>query len=142
MKMIVVSHGGFAKGIVESVQMLSGPQEDLKAFGLMPEQTVNDLTDELEEELKSTPADQEVLFCTDLYHGSPFNAVVSLMRDYKFEHLTGINLPLLLDMVLSRYSGKSAAQMCEDAARQAGDTVMNVSQLFQNAECDGDEEED
>ena len=37
MKVIVVSHGDFAKGILSSIQMLLGPQEDLPAFGLYPE---------------------------------------------------------------------------------------------------------
>ena len=51
-KVIVVSHGSFSKGVVNSVQMLAGEQEDFVAYGLYPEQTVTDLTQQLEEELK------------------------------------------------------------------------------------------
>ena len=51
MKVIAVSHGSFSKGLVESVQMLVGEQEDLVAYGLYPEQTVQTLTEQLEEEL-------------------------------------------------------------------------------------------
>ncbi len=141
MKLILVSHGGFAKGIAESVQMLAGPQEDLKAFGLYPHQQVTDLEEQLRNELAATDPAEEVLFLTDLYHGSPFNAVVSLMRDYKFEHLTGINLPLLLDVVLSRYTGKSARAMCEDVVKMAPETVMDVN-AYIDAQNEDDEEEE
>ena len=37
MKVIVVSHGSYAKGLVDTVQMIAGEQEDLEAFGLDPQ---------------------------------------------------------------------------------------------------------
>ena len=49
MKVIVVSHGGFSKGVVDSVQMLTGEQKDFIAYSLLPEQTVTDLTEQLRE---------------------------------------------------------------------------------------------
>ena len=48
MKVIAVSHGSYSKGLVDSVQMLVGEQEDLVAYGLFPEQTVATLTEQLD----------------------------------------------------------------------------------------------
>ena len=76
MKVIAVSHGSYSKGLVDSVQMLVGEQESLVAYGLFPEQTVATLTEKLEKEINDTPEGEEILFLTDLFHGSPFNAVV------------------------------------------------------------------
>ena len=100
MKVIAVSHGSFSKGLVESVQMLVGEQENLVAYGLYPEQTVASLTEKLEAEIEKTPEEEEILFLTDLFHGSPFNAVVSLMKDYDFYHVTGINIPLAVEAMM------------------------------------------
>ena len=94
MKVIAVSHGSYSKGLVDSVQILVGEQENLVAYGLFPEQTVATLTEQLEREVNDTPEGEEILFLTDLFHGSPFNAVVSLMRNHEFHHITGINIPL------------------------------------------------
>ena len=66
MKVIVVSHGGFSKGVVDSVQMLTGEQKDFIAYSLLPEQTVTDLTEQLREELEKTPEGEEVIFLTDI----------------------------------------------------------------------------
>ena len=134
MKVIAVSHGSFSKGLVESVQMLVGQQEDLVAYGLYPEQTVQTLTEQLEEELKKTPEGEEVLFLTDLFHGSPFNAVVSLMRDYKFHHITGINLPIAITILLERSSTDSIEALCRKAEETAAETVLSENKLFEEKE--------
>ena len=136
MKVIAVSHGSFSKGLVESVQMLVGEQEDLTAYGLYPENTVESLTEELERELKAVPEGEEILFLTDLFHGSPFNAVVSLMRDYKFHHITGVNLPLAITILLERDSAASAEELCRKIESMAAETVLYVNKLFEEEKED------
>lgn len=134
MKVIAVSHGSYAKGLVESVQMLVGEQENLTAYGLFPEQTVATLTEKLQEEVENTPEGEEILFLTDLFHGSPFNAVVSLMRDHEFYHVTGINIPLAVEVMMGRYAGKTAAEICEGILEAAPDTIKYVNKLFEDEE--------
>ena len=140
MKVIVVSHGSYSKGLVESVQMLIGEQEDLVAHGLFPHETVNALTERLEEEIKNTKPGEEILFCSDLFHGSPFNAVVSLMKDYDFYHVTGINLPLAVEIMMGRYADKNAKQICEDLVKAAPDTFKYVNPMFEDHDMEEEEE--
>lgn len=134
MKVIAVSHGDFSKGLINSIQMLVGEQEDLVAYGLYPEQTVDSLREELEEEIKKTKGGEDILFLTDLFHGSPFNVVVSLMRDYSFYHITGINLPLAVEVMMGRYMDKDAQTICEEILNAAPGTVMDVNKMFEEEE--------
>lgn len=136
MKVIAVSHGSYAKGLVDSVQMLVGEQEDLMAYGLYPEQTVATLTEKLQKEVEDTKEGEEILFLTDLFHGSPFNAVVSLMRDHEFYHVTGINIPLAVEVMMGRYAGKTAVEICEGLLEAAPDTIKYVNKLFEEDEED------
>lgn len=140
-KVIVVSHGRFAEGIVDSVQMLAGAQTDLVYYGLFPQETVATLREKLQKELEATPEGTEVLFLTDLYHGSPFNTVVDLMRDFSFHHMTGINLPLLLLCMMSRYSDLSAEEICREMMEEGPDTLKYVNDLFR-ADAESDDEDD
>lgn len=139
MKVIAVSHGSFSKGLVDSVQMLVGEQEKLVAYGLFPEQTVTTLKEKLQAELDATEEGEEVLFLTDLFHGSPFNAVVDLMRDYDFYHITGINIPLAVLVMMGRYADKSADEICRELMAEAPDTVKYVNDMFH---VDDEEEEE
>lgn len=49
MKVIVVSHGSYARGLVDTAQMIAGEQEDLEAFGLEPEESVDTLREKIRE---------------------------------------------------------------------------------------------
>ena len=129
MKVIAVSHGSYSKGLVDSVQMLVGEQENLVAYGLFAT-----LTEQLEREVNDTSEGEEILFLTDLFHGSPFNAVVSLMRDHEFHHITGINIPLAVEVMMGRYADKSAEEICRGIMEAAPDTVKYVNDLFDDEE--------
>lgn len=134
MKVIAVSHGSYSKGLVESTQMLVGEQENLVAYGLFPEQTVATLTEKLEAEIEKTGEGEEILFVSDLFHGSPFNAIVSLMEHHDVYHVTGINLPLMVEVMMGRYAGKNAAEICAGLIEAAPGTVKDVRKLFEEVE--------
>ena len=52
MKVIVVSHGSYARGLVDTVQMIAGKQEDLEAFGLEPEESVDTLKEKIRQSIE------------------------------------------------------------------------------------------
>lgn len=138
MKVIVVSHGDMAKGICNSVQMLAGEQEDLLSFGLYPTEDREVLADKLRTVLDSV-GEEEVLILSDLFHGTPFNVCVELSEHYKFNHVTGINLPLLIEVVMDRTMGKTAQEICEHILQDAAGTVKDVNKLLEN---DSEEDDD
>ena len=129
MKIILVSHGPFSTGLLESVQMVLGEQSGLSAHSLMPEETPAALSQRLEAELADA-GEEDILFLTDLYHGSPFNVVVSLMRNYKFHHITGMNLPLLIEAIIGRNAGQSIQEICDRLVELAPGTILDVNKLF------------
>ena len=130
MKVIVVSHGSYANGLIDTVQMIAGEQEDLEAFGLMPEESVETLKEKIRKSIENTESGEEILILTDLFYGSPFNTVVSLMPEYDFYHITGINLPLMMEIIMGRYAGKSAEVICKDVMNAASGTVRDVHELY------------
>lgn len=134
MKVIVVSHGSYAKGLVDTAQMIAGEQENLEAFGLEPEDSIDTLREKIRTCIEQTSCGEEILVLTDLFYGSPFNVVISLMSEYDIYHVTGINLPLMMEVVMGRYAGKSAQQLCKDLLKAAPDTVKDVRELYKEVE--------
>lgn len=126
MKIILVSHGSYSKGLYETMEMVLGPQEDLSYVGLYPEQGIDELKANIVKELNKADEGEEVLVLTDLFYGSPFNAMVQLMNTYDVYHMTGINVPLLMEILLMRGNGKTASEICEETLKLATNTVSDV----------------
>lgn len=129
MKIVIVSHGSFSKGLLDSVQMIIGEQEGVVAYGLFPHETTDDLTARLEAEINSDK-EEEYLFLSDLFFGSPFNSVVKLMQKYDVYHVTGVSMPLVLEAVLARNSGATAAEVCDKILDIARDSVKDIKKLL------------
>ena len=134
MKVIVVSHGSYARGLVDAVQMIAGKQEDLEAFGLEPEESVDTLKEKIRQSIEQASQEEEILILTDIFYGSPFNTVISLMPEYDLYHVTGINLPLMMEVIMGRISGKHAEEICKELLKAAPDTVRDVRELYKEVE--------
>ena len=134
MKVIVVSHGSYARGLVDTAQMIAGKQEDLEAFGLEPEESVDTLKEKIRQSIEQASQEEEILILTDIFYGSPFNTVISLMPEYDLYHVTGINLPLMMEVIMGRISGKHAEEICKELLKAAPDTVRDVRELYKEVE--------
>ena len=134
MKVIVVSHRSYARGLVDTVQMIAGKQEDLEAFGLESEESVDTLKEKIRQSIEQASQEEEILILTDIFYGSPFNTVISLMPEYDLYHVTGINLPLMMEVIMGRISGKHAEEICKELLKAAPDTVRDVRELYKEVE--------
>lgn len=131
MHYILVSHGDLAKSMFGSAQMIVGDQENVSAFGLYPTDDIGGLKDKIEKAIEEIN-DQEVICFTDLFSGSPFNAVVGLMGQYPIRHITGMNLPLILEALMLRMNEENTKEMiCNKLIEQAPATFIDVNDYLE-----------
>ena len=94
----------------------------------------------LREEIEKYGA-ENIIFLTELKHGSPFNAVVSLTRDYDVYHVTGTNLAMLMTIVLERdFEGATCEGLCEAAINAAADSYVDVRKMLMDSDDDEEDE--
>lgn len=128
---LLVSHGGFAKALLETAEMILGPQELTAAVGLAPDDSPEVLQEKIEAALESFHGAPSLVL-TDIFSGTPFNTVVRLSQRYSFRHLTGINLPLLNEALVSRDSSSPdelAQTLLESAPAAFQDVDAALAQL-------------
>lgn len=56
------------------------------------------------------------------------------MPEYDLYHVTGINLPLMMEVIMGRISGKHAEEICKELLKAAPDTVRDVRELYKEVE--------
>ena len=137
-RVVLVSHGEQSKGMLNTVQMLLGEQDNIAAYSLYPEQSVSELSAILEKEIESYGA-ENIIFLSELKHGSPFNTLVMLTKNYDLYHVTGVNLAMLMTVLLERdFEGATCEGLCESAVNAAKDSYADVRKMLMET----DEEED
>lgn len=98
---ILISHGRFCEGLLDSLRMIGGDDFGVKAVPLFPGDTVEAYREKLEYELKEASG-EGTLVLADIKCGTPYQSAAYLSKTYKMALVTGMNLPMLLSAVLER----------------------------------------
>ncbi|NLL76904.1 MAG: PTS sugar transporter subunit IIA [Clostridiales bacterium] len=132
-EVIVVSHGTYAKSLVESSELIMGKQEQVYAFGFFLGENVEELRERVEQKIKEIRAedrDKEILILTDMRSGSPFNAVTLLMQNYLFYHIAGVNLPIFLEILGTR-EFQRAEELADMVMNIGKETIVDVNKMME-----------
>ena len=72
---------------------------------------------------RSNDSGQEVLVLTDLMYGTPFNTMIQLEEECSFTHITGTNLPLLIEAINRRLLDGNSRSFCRIGGHGQGRIV-------------------
>lgn len=100
---IIGTHGMFSEEILKSAEMIFGEQENVGSVTFKPGEGVENLMEKYNELINDLDCTDGILFMVDLFGGSPFNAASILaMKNENVEIVTGVNLPMILEVLGSR----------------------------------------
>ncbi len=133
---LLVSHGTFSKAMLETAEMILGPQSQAAAVGLAPSQSPEDLKAEIRRAIERLSG-SDLLILTDVTSGTPASTITALSREYSFRHLTGINLPLLIEALISRQF-VPLKDLTASLMQNAASTFVDVDEMM----CRGQESDD
>ncbi|WP_417049245.1 PTS sugar transporter subunit IIA [Ellagibacter isourolithinifaciens] len=113
----LAAHGPFAPALIESAGMVFGTSPDVEAFALMPGMDPFEYREKLVTYLDEH-AEDDCLVLVDLFGGTPSNMAASLSGRDNVEVVSGLNLPMLIE-VMARKDGMTLAEL-RDLAIEAG----------------------
>ncbi|MCF0245495.1 MAG: PTS fructose transporter subunit IIA [Ileibacterium sp.] len=104
--MILVSHGDFANGLHDALQMLAGKRDDVLSIGLGKDSNVDELAENFAKLIEPVTENDQILVLADLIGGSPLTTVLNVLNEKGFmpntQIMGGMNLPLALTSVLMK----------------------------------------
>ena len=98
---LIATHGGFAEGLLNAVELIAGEQNQVKTIGLYH--------------------GDGVLGFVDILGGSPSNMVMKCMADTKnFKAIAGVSMGMVVQAVMMRDQCglDELADLCEEAGNQ------------------------
>jgi len=100
---ILVSHGNFAEGLLDSLKMLTGNHDDVIAIGLKDGITADQFAIDFTEMITKK---SEIIVLADIIGGSPLSTAMNVLAQSglidKTTVLGGMNLPLALTTILMK----------------------------------------
>lgn len=127
-KFLIASHGTFASGIKSSLDIIIGSMENVFLIEAYTGENKS-IEDDLAEVLKQVSNEDELIVFTDLMGGSVTNQVLQYALKENVFIVTGFNLPLLLDILLSDPE-TPVDEVIESGISNAKDQIVFVNKLI------------
>lgn len=126
---IAISHGPYAKSLIQSVEMVYGKQEKLQAICLGQDESLESLQIKINDAVKALNL-KKILIIVDLLGGTPYNATSMQLNNPNINVITGLNMPMLLHILPHR--NKSLEEVSEIAIMSGKNGIINVSKKFKS----------
>ena len=126
--LILVTHGRLGHEFLQALEHVVGPQMQIQAISIGPEDVLDDRRGEIKEAVARVDSGQGVIVLTDMFGGTPSNLALSVMQEGRIEVVAGVNLPLLIK--LSSLRKESRLQDAIEKARDSGRKYINIASAF------------
>ncbi|UUI02371.1 PTS sugar transporter subunit IIA [Oceanobacillus jeddahense] len=133
---LVMTHGDFGKAAMDSAQLIVGEQENYETISVFVVDNLDDLKQEMEEKVKSLDTSKGLVILTDIVGGTPINLASNLLTREDTIIASGVNLPLLLEVLMNR--GKEVSEL-EEVIRAAYAQGLSIRT---NKDLEGDDDDD
>ncbi|MBI4753213.1 PTS fructose transporter subunit IIA, partial [Candidatus Desantisbacteria bacterium] len=103
---VVATHGNMGVELIKTAEMVRGECQNTEAVPLFPHESCEKLTLKIEQAISRLNQGDGVVILSDLIGGSCCTISGVFLRDENIEVLTGVNLPMIINLVNHRNEGK------------------------------------
>ena len=125
---LLITHGSMAEGMVSSIRMLIGEQENFNYVTFAEDMGQDELKELLDAKITDVSAEKQYLIMCDIKGGTPFN--VASRYSFKNDNVSvfyGVNLPVLVETLIGR-EGKDLAEITQ-YLQEVSSTTLGISEI-------------
>ncbi len=132
--MVLVTHGRLAVELIAALEHVVGPQPNVKAVCIGPDDDMEQRRAEILESAAQADEGDGVVLLTDMFGGTPSNLAISVMDKANVEVIAGVNLPMLIK--LASVSKTESLDDAIESAQEAGRKYINIASKLLSQEKD------
>jgi len=119
--LVLVTHGRLAVEFRAALEHVVGPQSQIEAVTIGPEDDVEERRKDIIEAVKRVDSGDGVAILTDMFGGTPSNLGMTFLETDRIEVITGVNLPMLIKLASLKGSSNllAVAREMRDDGRNA-----------------------
>lgn len=136
---LIVTHGGLGRALMEAAGMLVGGSDLVWTVGFEPGQGVEDLDAAVRSALAELAPAEGVLGMADIPGGSPARVLGGLLLERPgLELVTGVNLPMLVEVLLARRE-LDLKELVGHALQTGAEGIVDIGALLRQEHLTGGE---
>lgn len=115
---VIVTHGEMATGLMDSLSLIMGEQEDYQTLGLKHGDDIGEFGEKIQMAICELDTGDGVLVFVDLFSASPYNqAAMSFnkLKEHHYRLISGVNLPMIVEAFNQRMIGADLETMYQAA---------------------------
>ena len=128
--LLLVSHGRIAESFLEVSLEIVGPVKGVQVVSLAEPIDEERVMEGIKKAWKEIDQGDGILILTDMFGGTPANLCFSLLEDPMVEVLTGMNLPMILQILSSRKDA-SLAELAGIAMRCGRENIYLAREILE-----------
>ena len=121
-KIVLISHGKFADGILDTISMFLGEHHNFVPISAYTDE-VNP-QEELKKFFDDVKEDEEVIICSDILGGSVCQYTLPYMKYENVFLIAGFNFPLLLELAVIPDDEKLSYEVLDNKIQKAKESII------------------
>lgn len=138
-ELLIATHGNLGEGLVHSYNMIAGDSSNIHIVKLT-EAGIDEFSKKLKDKLGTLiEKGSKVLVLCDIQGGTPYNEsfMYSLEHPGSIEVVSGVNLPMLIEIGLLSQSTEDASMLADTAVTTGKSSISKLEETDDNNEEDG-----
>lgn len=124
---VVGGHCELSRALIASAEMIAGHQQDVATVCLAEGDDLESCHCSLEDAIAEVDHGAGVIILIDLFGGTPSNAAALSLRNHAWPVVAGVNLPMLIEVLMSRDSVASVQALAELALDAGRSGIIDVA---------------
>lgn len=116
--LLIISHCDLGKELLNAAELIMGKLEAANSISVTQTTQCAELLKTISKEIKALDRGHGVLVLTDMFGGTPSNLSLSFLKEETVEVLTGVNLPMVVEVAQNRQ--RLALSELGEKAQEAG----------------------
>lgn len=130
-KFLIATHGELSRELVDTSKLIIGSLANIEYFCMTKDKSADYAEKEIRSILSKNKDSEEFVVLTDVFGGSVANICTNLLlQGFKFELLTGVNLPMLLSILL--LVEEDTKLIVKSGLEEAKNGIIYVNELLEN----------
>ena len=141
--LIISTHCDMSKAILNLSKMVLGEFDNVGCITFMPGEGSEDLIRKYSDQIEKFSNTKETLFLVDLFGGSPYNAAARLaFGNSNIEVVTGVNVPMLLELLDARESVENIKELVRIAIESGTSGIKSFTDILESVNDSLDEKDE